>query len=231
MPYRYLQERKEPTWEVVRVMLLLGHKYEAERLYSEGTHQMARLYPMQLSKLVEVRPGKNAMVVSKEDSISIVNTMRTLNLSYYYHMALYDCCQLETLSLLNGVKRKATDVKCPLERLDKDDTVICLEGRTRLLKAQYQLVSAAFGLDSDIGSDMPARCGSRECERRIRYFRSTPIHGRFEASAQFDPLRLHCENTWFSKCLDQLCRGCAASFVTQDLDRRAGLFDDFPNWL
>lgn len=126
--YRHLQTRTQPTWPVVRVMVLLGSKYDAEKLYKEGIRELERKYPGDLQKLLEIEPEKDYMDFKYTDIVSIANVTRLLDRERLQLKALYDCCQSYTHDLLDGV----TGSTAASEKLVETDLIRCLDGRSKL---------------------------------------------------------------------------------------------------
>ncbi|KAH8099880.1 hypothetical protein BXZ70DRAFT_224441 [Cristinia sonorae] len=218
----YLQSRTEATWTIVRVLLLLGSKYAADRLYDEGVRQLERRYPPTIRALHAVQPGKECMDFKFEDCISIANVTRTLRLDRFYYNALYDCCQLDTKDLLSGVERSPG----VYEMLDEEDLIRCVDGRGRLQRVYFAMMGDAFKATPD------NRDESRLCGRLIDLFRSEKIETSVpnDYTGKYDPLRVHVSNKWFQTGCKRLCGRCAAFYVQRDEARMQEVLDNLKEY-
>ena len=77
---------------------MLGHKYGAEGICSEGTYQLKKLFPDTIvawdTRLQWGGDGIQTSYDPRRDCIGAANLGRTLGLPSVHAVALYDCCQM-----------------------------------------------------------------------------------------------------------------------------------------
>ncbi|KAH8099850.1 hypothetical protein BXZ70DRAFT_941514 [Cristinia sonorae] len=215
----YLLARTQPTWKVVRAMALLGLKYQADRIRNEAVHQLSLVYGSRdVDEICSMQPGVDCMSLEDDDFISIVNVIRSLDLSRkWLVLALYDCCQMEAALIVNGLPST--------ERLSPADVVRCVEARSELVDLSRDIMEDWFAeqCSSSEDRDLEGPCSAfSTCERILAQLRRVRLPARSKRLAKHDPLLIHCElaETWFFESCASLCVPCATYYKRRDSEAR-----------
>ncbi|KZT03492.1 uncharacterized protein LAESUDRAFT_683666 [Laetiporus sulphureus 93-53] len=126
----------------VAALIRIGHKYEVEGLVSMGRKRLRDVWPDSFEAWM-ARPAVKQE--DRADCVVAVKLARLIGLDAILPAALYDCCQLETRTLLDGVSYPDGTV----ERLDIDDLTRCFDGRRGLSKAKAATLNAVFTIPAD----------------------------------------------------------------------------------
>ncbi|KAJ3530732.1 hypothetical protein NM688_g7669 [Phlebia brevispora] len=137
-PWRFLTGDQPPGWPLIRVMLVLGDKYDVVDFHDEGVKRLQQAFPRDVSQWVP-----NAGFVCRDvDCTSIANVTRNLGMPDLHATVLYQCCALPIATLLRGVGGEGED-----DMLCADDLRRCLHGREHMaghwLKQHLDLFSVA----------------------------------------------------------------------------------------
>lgn len=217
-------------------MLTLGNKYDVDKLWKEGIHQLKCTYPTDLLQRLEAITGVDCIALDDWlDLISVVNVTKTLGpeVNWFYLNALYDCCQVYTKEILSGLEIDSGVEGIEFDKqkvvLRSEDQVAVLDGRTKLLQVHYKNMGLVFGADDEVGARI--KCSRKQdCEALVRHFRFTPVQDRISDTSKYDPLHVHERHTWFRKCCDRLCESCRTYYEAMDLQRRQKVLDELERY-
>lgn len=135
----------EPYWEIARVMILLGDKYDVSQFRTEGIRLLKARYPRDMAEWDEQLPS--LFFDRPEDHIAVAHATRTLEDPDLHAVALYNCCGLSASMLLFGDLRSDD----PLA-LCMDDLTRCLEFQQAMPKhwsdLHYELLEHVQDLDA-----------------------------------------------------------------------------------
>ncbi|TCD66509.1 hypothetical protein EIP91_001285 [Steccherinum ochraceum] len=212
---QYLAKREQPSWAIVNAMLVLGRKYQIDDLYSEGVHQLERIYPGDVDVLGQGKAGTDFMSFEHEHMISVANVVQDLDLQHLRAHSLYDCCQLDNSDLVRGVYG---------EKLREDDLLRCLDARTGLSEARGRVERAMFMSTEHDGC---MRCAPILADLR-------QVDADLRCSSNFhDPLRSHSDLpiAWFNASCERLCVDCAGFHRAQDRAMRQNILDNLLDFI
>ena len=91
---------KDLTWKIVKIMLILGDKYDVPQLREEGLTQLRSWY----AKDVEEWDKRNFYRFLSEltNHLDVAKITRTLNDANLHAAVLYECCRLPPKDLVSG---------------------------------------------------------------------------------------------------------------------------------
>ncbi|KAJ3553585.1 hypothetical protein NM688_g3530 [Phlebia brevispora] len=140
-----------PPWTVVKVMVLLGDKYDIPAFSTEGIRRLGLMFPRELSVWEE---GLGFSFSEGETITSVANVTRTLEMPHIHVAALYLCCSEPISVLLSGI-----DGEDGIDGLSMEDLRRCLHGREGLPSAWFQLHAKVFSVSPSVG---------RQCATTVR---------------------------------------------------------------
>ncbi|KAJ3530731.1 hypothetical protein NM688_g7670 [Phlebia brevispora] len=135
--WRYRDEGGYIEWGVIKVMLLLGDKYDCPEFRTQAIKHLQLTFPADISDWDSRQP---LIQVSPEHAISMANLTRSSDTSGMHAIALYLCCSLPIATLMAGVAGRAGDA----ESLCLEDLDRCLQGREDLPKVWLDLHAKLF---------------------------------------------------------------------------------------
>ncbi|KAF7789297.1 hypothetical protein EIP86_000241 [Pleurotus ostreatoroseus] len=95
--FQYRDDQKKPEWEVVKVMLLLGDKYDVDEFRTEGIMRLKLRFPEDIS-VWDKREG----IAKSQSGInqSVASITRKLDLPELHAAVLYSCCVYSVRALI-----------------------------------------------------------------------------------------------------------------------------------
>ncbi len=115
-------------------MLRLGSKYEVDHIRDDAIFRLRLCFPSALpeydSCLHVKSPQPPISDITTKDAICVVNLARKFQLDVLLPSALYTCCQLLNVFLVNGVSYPNDTI----EKLSPNDLLLCLDSRDTLLE-------------------------------------------------------------------------------------------------
>lgn len=154
-------EDTRPSWPVVKALLLLGNKYDAEALREEAHACLQRQYPKDIRDW-DKRRAHGSYIDCKDDvlAISVANLARKLRIPELHLPALYHCSTLPPDTITHGALREDSNERV---QLDADDVAACLGARAALQAALRANVEDLFevtpcDLYDEFYCDTPHRC-------------------------------------------------------------------------
>ncbi|KAJ3553588.1 hypothetical protein NM688_g3528 [Phlebia brevispora] len=126
-----------PEWSVVKIMVVLGDKYDAQGLHAEGVRRLKLFFPRDVSEWGE----EAGFSFYDEDIVSIVNATRTLGTPELHAAALYLCSSQPITAILRGINgEEGVEALCP------EDLRRCLYGRENMANTWFGLHTKLFSV-------------------------------------------------------------------------------------
>jgi len=151
-----------------------------------------------------------------DDAISQAILARLLDQPTLHHRALYECCQLDSHELVNGVE----DEDGVLEVLCSEDIRACMDARTHLAKENIDMLLTRFSTCPE-GCHKLSSARTTECTKaRLQLSNDSSAAAR---DIDYDPLR---PSTGVYESVPYfLCRTCAEFCIRRDKEVRQSIFD------
>ncbi|KAJ3553589.1 hypothetical protein NM688_g3529 [Phlebia brevispora] len=152
--FNFSQGDKLPNWSVVRVMVVLGDKYDVPEFRAEGVRRLSLEISQDASKWNEA----GGFTFKTSELMSIASVTRSLNLPDVHAGVLYMCSEwLETI-VLQGASEVGVDA-WHLEDLPR-----CIHGHESMTRTWFDLHKKLFDISS-----LNMRCSSaRHCAEAVR---------------------------------------------------------------
>ncbi|TCD61645.1 hypothetical protein EIP91_008133 [Steccherinum ochraceum] len=206
-------------WNIVRSVLTLSHKYQAERLLTEGIRRLTARFPDTIEKW-DVLYSTQGYLGDNGDLISMPNMAKFLSLPHVHLLALYDCCNLSTADLLGGL----TNTDGVLEVLSQEDMVMCVDGRINLAEENTKLWEYRFSAPCPENCQKP---GHNRCENARRSLNERGL--KMARETYHNPLAP--ETDTYKALQHKMCLHCAEYFVKRDTARRQEIMDNLKTHL
>lgn len=122
-----------PSWSTVKAMLTLGTKYAADDLRLEAIIRFQNAQPRTVDAWDDISSGRTTPVITNEDAdtIDMTNVALIHGLRRVYAYCLYDACQMDEVSLLEGIPLGNGQTS----RLTPGDLLSCIRARNALICA------------------------------------------------------------------------------------------------
>lgn len=227
--------RRANDWHVLQAILILSHKYNAGDIHAEALFQLDLIFPSTIEAWDKrqdhcSKSGSiHTLYEPKRDCIAVANTARILDLPRIHSAALYDCCQLDGLELITGLRRE--DGR--RDRLCEDDQVFCVRAIQRLCHIKHYMMNK-------VGKTPARRCERSMCEvARTVYL--ARINDPKEAAQYCIKPGVLDRDEWLETFLGELgaCSGCirtarrsqneARRVVLERIDKGLFLEDHMPS--
>jgi len=128
------------SWPNCRAVLTLSHKYQVNSLLLEGIQRLKERFPDDILHWDKQYEDDGIKMGSPQDCISQANVARLLDEPILHYRALYDCCQLSSNQMVNGIVNE-DGIR---ETLCSEDIRACVDARTNLAKENIVLLLGRF---------------------------------------------------------------------------------------
>lgn len=212
-------------WAVVKMLLVLGDKYDVDEFRQEGLRLVEAEYPKDmmswcLRDLSYTFPEGRFGDPSGLAVIDLVGVARTSRLGDIYLAAIYDCCSLDTAVLVQGVSSATGERHVKLE---PRDLIAVLNARTALSKACNEMPQAllTFPGNPECGND----CWNRLDKVVYRWL----LEG---SEAEYNPLASSIERKFEPIARDyDFCDSCLSHYRIRYMKHREGIRNDIDVWM
>lgn len=189
----------EPRWATVRVMILLGDKYDVPTIHAEGLKQLRAWYAQDIH---EWDKRDEAFFAHETDHLAVASITRTLGELDLHVAVLYHCCSLPPSLLVAGNPTTGCPPLCAEDlaralAYARGTTVFC---RTFLL---------GTSIERDLLLDIPqcANCSLRLIRPSLRTFLQAS-----QVTKMFKFLELAMWNPLAQALRPHLCDTCMSSY-------------------
>ncbi len=233
-PFRQVAK---PSFAMLSAYIRLGYKYEISTLADDAVRLLEAYFTTNFDVWEKLRKGKWQDVPftfsenPAADAIDTVNLARMTGKSRLLPLALYQCCQLDPVDLIEGVKRSEEDTQ--VFSLSSADSALCLRAKEALLKASANVSAIALLLN---------RCSEPEfsmsCTDRV-YGVSTSGVLRLDQELTTDPLGYYTvpslddddeESEWpqLAEGPVELCGRCRGGIAARARSARQRIWSELP---
>lgn len=211
-------------WTAVKMLLVLGDKYDVDEFRQEGLRLVEAEYPKDLMNWCLRDLPYNCSKGRFGDPsglavIDLVGVARKLRLGDVYLAALYDCCSLDTAVLVEGVSSATGDRHVKLE---PRDLIAVLNARTALSKACKEMPQAILSFPGN------PKCTNNCWNRLDKVVYRWVLEG---SETEYNPLA-PVERKFETIARDyDFCDSCLGHYRIQYMRHREGIRDDIDVWM
>lgn len=217
----------KPSYAVIESLLRTSHKYRVEKIHQESLFYLEKLLPGDIVAYdtLHSEGATPPLVCEPADYIAMATLTRELQMPVLRQRALYNCCQMPTMTLITGAWHAARGVSI---KLSDDDLALCVgRGRTRLTYATGLLLDKVFTM-SRPACETPQHCTSY-------LLQAYPMTRTIAGSTHYGPLNKQVIDAWLDKvgCKmypdTRLCAACLQCLKTHATHWRGEVLGDL-NW-
>ena len=232
-PFNLFYQVTKPTFAMLSAYIRLGYKYEIFTLVDDAIRFLEAYFTTNFDVWERLRKGEREVPFTPSenpaaDAIDTVNIARMTGTPSLLPLALYQCCQLDPVNLIEGVKRSEADTE--VFSLSNADVALCFRAKERLLKVSANVSAISLLLN---------RCGrpeiSETCTGRV-YGISTSGVLRLDQDLTTDPLGYdpsmdeEAEPQYVAIGDVELCRICRREMASRVRSAKQRIWSELPSY-
>ncbi|KAH9932285.1 uncharacterized protein B0H18DRAFT_987417 [Fomitopsis serialis] len=166
-PWGYYRPDQTVSFSVVASLIRLGHKYRMQHILDNALGRLKGRFSDKLETWFDAWKGTHdsepsisrpSMTSRPTDAIAAVNLARLTGATSVLPSALYECANLPTQTLLQGIQRDGDDTTT--DRLSSEDVERCLDARKYLVYDYFLTTLRAVAPECDEDCEGDSDCSS-----------------------------------------------------------------------
>ncbi|KZT07969.1 uncharacterized protein LAESUDRAFT_677176 [Laetiporus sulphureus 93-53] len=196
-------------FQVVASIVRMCHKYQVQELFGNAMSLLKAYFTDDLDIYCKRLQGESTasprLSIAAGDAVTAVNLARLTNTDSILPVAMYECCQLGSKAIVEGISRPDGT----FEMLQSTDQIRCIDGNMNLVAEHIG------GMNGVFKKEAYCRNAYGSCGNMLRELRAGIVRVQGNVwTAVLEPW-----DGFVPKSL-QLCQDCRKSFLADDVARR-----------